>query len=66
MPEPSPEPIGELTPVEETITTPMVEADVYEDQGGGFFFRKLPDGSYDQTVFWCDESGNYHPYSQDA
>jgi len=65
-PEPSPEPIVELAPVAEAITTPVVEADVYEDQGGGFFFRKLADGSYDQTVFWRDESGNYHPYSQDA
>jgi hypothetical protein len=52
--------------MEEATTIPVIEADVYEDQGGGFFFRKLADGSYDQTVFWCDEDGNYHPYSQDA
>ena len=66
MPESSPEPIAESAPVEEANTPIVVESDVYEDQGGGFFFRKLPDGSYDQTVFWCDEDGNYHPYTPDA
>ena len=66
MPESSPEPIAESAPAEEANTPIVVESDVYEDQGGGFFFRKLPDGSYDQTVFWCDEDGNYHPYTPDA
>ena len=66
MPESSPEPIAESAPAEEANTPIVVESDVYEDQGGGFFFRKLPDGSYDQTVFWCDEDGNYHPYVPDA
>ena len=65
-PESAPEPIAEPVPVEEVNTPIVVESDVYEDQGGGFFFRKLPDGSYDQTVFWCDEDGNYHPYVPDA
>ena len=64
--EPAPEPIAESTPAEEANTPIVVESDVYEDQGGGFYFRKLPDGSYDQTVFWCDEDGNYHPYVPDA
>ena len=66
MPESFPEPIAESAPAEEANTPIVVESDVYEDQGGGFFFRKLPDGSYDQTVFWCDEDGNYHPYTPDA
>jgi hypothetical protein len=35
--------------------------DVYEDQGDGWFFRKFPDGSYDQTVYVVEE-GQYVPY----
>jgi hypothetical protein len=34
---------------------------VYEDQGDGWFFRKLPDGTYDQTVYVV-ENGEYVPY----
>jgi hypothetical protein len=37
------------------------EADVFEDQGEGWFFRKLPDGSYDQAVYVI-EDGQYVPY----
>ena len=54
--------------VQEVVETPVVveeqvEAvgDVYEDQGDGWFFRKLPDGSYDQTVYVV-EDGQYVPY----
>ena len=35
--------------------------DVYEANGDGWFFRKLPDGSYDQTVYMLHE-GQYVPY----
>ncbi len=54
--------------VQEVAETPAVveepvEAvgDIYEDQGDGWFFRKLPDGSYDQTVYVVEE-GQYIPY----
>ena len=54
--------------VQEVTETPAVveepvEAvgDIYEDQGDGWFFRKLPDGSYDQTVYVVEE-GQYVPY----
>ena len=53
---------------QEVVETPVVveeqvEAvgDVYEDQGDGWFFRRLPDGSYDQTVYVV-EDGQYVPY----
>ncbi|MDP6869866.1 MAG: collagen-like protein [Candidatus Poseidoniaceae archaeon] len=35
--------------------------DVFEDQGHGYFFRKYPDGTYDQTVYVV-EDGEYVPY----
>jgi hypothetical protein len=38
-----------------------VESDVFEDQGDGWFFRKLPDGAYDQAVYVI-EDGQYIPY----
>ncbi len=49
-------PTAQTTPVET-----VVESDVYEDQGDGWFFRKLPDGHYDQTVYVI-EAGQYVPY----
>tara|TARA_B100000767_G_C19761147_1_gene535222 strand:+ start:165 stop:1181 length:1017 start_codon:yes stop_codon:yes gene_type:complete len=53
-------PSAESTPAEVTV-----ESDVYEDQGDGWFFRKLPDGSYDQTVYVV-ENGQYVPYVEPA
>ncbi len=50
-------------PVEEE---PMAEENLegeYEDQGDGWFFRKLPDGTYDQTVYSFHE-GKYYPYDE--
>ena len=35
--------------------------DVYEDQGDGWFFRKFPDGTYDQQVYVIKD-GVYVPY----
>ena len=34
---------------------------VYEDQGDGWYFRKFPDGTYDQQVYVIEE-GAYVPY----
>ena len=50
--EPVSEPVAEAVPVSE---------DVYEDQGDGWFFRKFPDGTYDQKVYVIEE-GAYVPY----
>ena len=45
----------------DTISEP--DQDVYEDQGDGWFFRKFPDGTYDQTVYTFSE-GQYIPHSE--
>ena len=50
--EPAPEPQTEAAPAAE---------DVYEDQGDGWYFRKFPDGSYDQQVYVIKD-GFYVPY----
>ena len=50
------EPVSE--PVAETMPVPQ---DVYEDQGDGWFFRKFPDGTYDQKVYVIKD-GLYVPY----
>ena len=34
-------------------------SEVYEPAENGYFFRKLADGSYDQTVYIKDQDGNY-------
>ena len=60
-PEPEAVPEPETTP--EPASEPEAVGDVYEDQGDGWFFRKLPDGTYDQTVYVV-ENGEYVPYQE--
>ena len=60
-PESIPEPESEPTP--EPAPEPEAVGDVYEDQGDGWFFRKLPDDTYDQTVYVV-ENGEYVPYQE--
>jgi hypothetical protein len=36
----------------------------FEPADNGYFFRKMPDGSYDQTVYVQAEDGSYVPYEQ--
>ena len=55
-------------PQAEPATTepePAVEATaepVFEPAENGYFFRKMPDGTYDQTVYTQAEDGSYVPY----
>jgi hypothetical protein len=60
-PPPSSGPSGPPKSVAEAPTA--TEADeteaVYEAAENGYFFRKLPDGSYDQTVYVQNEDGSY-------
>jgi hypothetical protein len=35
---------------------------MFEPAENGYFFRKLPDGTYDQTVFVQNEDGSYAPH----
>lgn len=35
---------------------------VFEDAGNGYFYRKMADGSYEQTIYIQNESGEYVPY----
>jgi hypothetical protein len=44
-------------PAAEPATEP-----VFEPAENGYFFRKMPDGTYDQTVYVQAEDGSYVPY----
>jgi hypothetical protein len=46
--------------------TPEAASDepTFEAADNGYFFRKMPDGSYDQTVYVQAEDGSYVPYEQ--
>ena len=55
-PGPAPGPPG-AAPAAEPTTEP-----VFEPAENGYFFRKMPDGSYDQTVYVQAEDGSYVPY----
>ena len=53
-------PVVEQAPTE-VAATPEPDQGVYEPQGDGWYFRKLPDGTYDQTVYTFSE-GQYLPH----
>ena len=58
------------TPVEpvvdpvSTLTEPATASTeaIFEPAEGGYFYKKLPDGSYEQTVYVCNPDGTYAPY----
>ena len=64
---PAPGPTGppvQQETVESTTPEPAAEPaveDVYEDQGNGWYFRKFPDGTYDQKVYVIRD-GFYVPH----
>ena len=54
-----PAPVAEPTPV--APSAPPAEA-TFEPAEGGYFYKKLPDGSYEQTVYVQNADGTYAPY----
>jgi len=51
-------------PVETETPTPPAESQeaTFEPAEGGYFYKKLPDGSYEQTVYVQNSDGTYAPY----
>ena len=43
-------------------TAPATDEGTYEPAENGYFFRKMPDGSYDQTVYVQNDDGSYVPH----
>ena len=41
---------------------PATDEGTYEPAENGYFFRKMPDGSYDQTVYVQNDDGSYVPH----
>ena len=60
-PGPAGPPVAETAPQETPVIETEPSGDVYEDQGGGWYFRKFADGTYDQTAYSLHE-GQYIPY----
>ncbi|MDP6195396.1 MAG: hypothetical protein QF880_06750 [Candidatus Poseidonia sp.] len=44
------------------VTAPATDEGTYEPAENGYFFRKMPDGSYDQTVYVQNDDGSYVPH----
>jgi hypothetical protein len=59
-PSPSEAAPTETVPID-TAPAPAAEA-VFEPAENGYFFKKLPDGSYDQTVYVQNADGSYAPH----
>ena len=59
-------PPAEAAPVEapevEPAAAPSADEGTFEPAENGYFFRKLPDGSYDQTVYVQNAEGAYVPH----
>jgi hypothetical protein len=54
-------------PATETVAEPDGDSstateETYEPAENGYFFRKMPDGSYDQTVYVKTDDGTYVPH----
>ena len=51
-------------PVETETPAPSVapQEATFEPAEGGYFYKKLPDGSYEQTVYVQNSDGTYAPY----
>ena len=50
------------TPTEPTPATADDAGAVFEPAERGYFYKKLPDGSYEQTVYVHNSDGSYVPY----
>ena len=50
------------TSVEATPSPPASSEGSFEPAENGYFFKKLPDGSYEQTVYVQNADGSYAPY----
>jgi len=61
---PSDPPLAESNDHTETVEQPpwATDGSVFEPQGDGYYFRKMTDGSYDQTVYYVGSDGEYVPY----
>ena len=59
-------PPAEAAPAEapsaEPTAAPAADEGTFEPAENGYFFRKLPDGSYDQTVYVQNAEGAYVPH----
>lgn len=59
-----PAPAPAASPEPETPPSPSMDGaePIFEATDGGYFFRKMPDGNYDQTVYVQLEDGTYAPH----
>ena len=60
----TPQASGPAGPPEPHTPEASTEEPTFEATDNGYFFRKMPDGSYDQTVYVQSEDGSYVPYEE--
>ena len=58
--EPATAPVS--TPTELPAATTVSTEAIFEPAEGGYFYKKLPDGSYEQTVYVQNSDGSYVPH----
>jgi hypothetical protein len=56
------ESVAPESPTAEAPVADQPAEETYEPAENGYFFRKMPDGSYDQTVYVQHEDGTYSPH----
>lgn len=59
---PADEPVADTPAAAPEPAAPAADEGTYEPAENGYFFRKMPDGSYDQTVYVQNADGAYVPH----
>ena len=53
--------VAEGEPTQEVVSS---DQSTYESAGNGYFYRKMPDGTYEQVIYVQSADGTYVPYQQ--
>lgn len=54
--------VPDTTPTEPPAVTAASTEAIFEPAEGGYFYKKLPDGNYEQTVYVQNSDGSYVPH----
>ncbi|RPG75647.1 MAG: hypothetical protein CBE08_003815 [Euryarchaeota archaeon TMED248] len=57
----TPDSLAEVEPTQETVIS---NESTFEPAGNGYFYRKMPDGTYEQVIYVQSADGTYIPYQQ--
>ena len=57
-------PVVKSPPFQVPEVISQTDDSVFEPAGNGYFYRKMADGTYEQTIYVQSEDGTYTPYQE--